>query len=96
MDHFVYVPFSNREEFERFWMSSVDCLRIHDNDLSSFQFNIEDLLASNAVKLELSDVPMSLRDLNRLFSCWLNRTSNHRLENLSVKSLDFMFCLIIF
>ncbi|EFP13578.1 hypothetical protein CRE_10482 [Caenorhabditis remanei] len=82
------VPFSNREEFQIFWMGNVECLSIYNDDLSSVQFSLNDLLASNAVKLELTDVPMSLRDLNRFFSCWLNRTSNHRLEHLSVKLLE--------
>ncbi|KAF1754713.1 hypothetical protein GCK72_021277 [Caenorhabditis remanei] len=80
--------FSNRREFQRVWMGNIDCLCIHYDDLSSVNFNIDDLLASNAVKLELSDVPMSLRDLNRFFSCWLNKTSNRSLKHLSVKSLE--------
>ncbi|KAF1754550.1 hypothetical protein GCK72_021113 [Caenorhabditis remanei] len=83
------LPYSNREEFQRFWLRDVDCLTIYADDLSSFQFKIDDLLASNAVKLELSKVPLSLRELNRFFSCWLNKTSNHRLERLSVKSLEY-------
>ncbi|EFP13490.1 hypothetical protein CRE_10514 [Caenorhabditis remanei] len=82
------LPFSNREEFQRFWLGDVKCLRIHDDDLSSFQFKIDDLLESNAVKLQLLGVKMSLRDLNRFFSCWLDNTSNHRLKHLSVKSLE--------
>ncbi|KAF1754548.1 hypothetical protein GCK72_021111 [Caenorhabditis remanei] len=81
------VPLSNQEEFLRFWLGNVECLCIRYDDLSRFQFNLNDLLASNAVKLELRKVPMSLRDLNRFFSCWLHRTSNHRLEHLSVQSL---------
>ncbi|KAF1754681.1 hypothetical protein GCK72_021245 [Caenorhabditis remanei] len=84
------VPFLNREEFQTFWMGNVECLSIYKNNLSRFQFNIDDLLASNAVKIKLWEVSMSLRDLNRFFSCWLNKTSNTRLENLSVRSLgDF-------
>ncbi|EFP13509.1 hypothetical protein CRE_10529 [Caenorhabditis remanei] len=82
------LPFSNREEFQRFWLGDVKCLRIHEDDLSSFQFKIDDILASNAVKLQLLGIKMSLRDLNRFFSCWLDNTSNHRLEHLSVKSLE--------
>ncbi|EFP13502.1 hypothetical protein CRE_10515 [Caenorhabditis remanei] len=85
---FSKLPFSNREEFQRVWMGNIDCLCIQYDNLSSVKFNIDDLLASNAVKLELSDVPMSLRDLNIFFSCWLNKTSNHRLKHLSVKSLE--------
>ncbi|KAF1754707.1 hypothetical protein GCK72_021271 [Caenorhabditis remanei] len=78
--------FLNRKEFQRVWMRNVDCLCIYDDDLSNVQFNLNDLLASNAVSLELSEVPMSLRDLNRFFSSWLDKTSNHRLEHLSVNT----------
>ncbi|EFO87127.1 hypothetical protein CRE_28971 [Caenorhabditis remanei] len=81
------VPFSNREEFQRFWMGNVKCLNIYGHALSKFQFNIDDLLASNAVRLEMSGVSLSLRDLNRFFSCWLNKTSNRRLKHLTVQSL---------
>ncbi|KAF1754684.1 hypothetical protein GCK72_021248 [Caenorhabditis remanei] len=81
------VPFLNREEFQTFWMGNVECLTVHSNHLSRFQFNISYLLISNAVKLELREVVLSLRDLNRFFSYWLDKTSNHRLEHLSVKSL---------
>ncbi|EFP13505.1 hypothetical protein CRE_10527 [Caenorhabditis remanei] len=80
------LPFSNREEFQRFWMGNVRRLSIHNDDLSRFQFSLNDLLASNAIKLELCEVSMSLRDLNRFFSCWLNKTSNRRLKHLSVQS----------
>ncbi|KAF1754706.1 hypothetical protein GCK72_021270 [Caenorhabditis remanei] len=80
------LPFSNQEEFQRFWMGNVERLTILNDDLSRFQFSIDDVLASNAVKLELSEVPLSLRELNRFFSSWLNKTSNHRLKHLSVKS----------
>ncbi|EFO87123.1 hypothetical protein CRE_28940 [Caenorhabditis remanei] len=81
------VPFSNREEFQTFWMGNVECLSIDNDNLSRFQFNLSYLLISNAVKLELREVVLSLRDLNRFFSYWLDKTSNHRLEHLSVKSL---------
>ncbi|EFP13523.1 hypothetical protein CRE_10516 [Caenorhabditis remanei] len=81
------VPFSNQEEFQTFWMSNVDCLSIYNDHLSRFQFNLSYLLISNAVKLELREVKLSLRDLNRFFSYWLDKTSNHRLEHLSVQSL---------
>ncbi|KAF1754682.1 hypothetical protein GCK72_021246 [Caenorhabditis remanei] len=81
------APFSNQEEFQSFWMSNVDCLSIYNDNLSRFQFNISYLLISNAVKLELREVSLKLKDLNRFFSYWLNKTSNHRLEHLSVKSL---------
>ncbi|KAF1754666.1 hypothetical protein GCK72_021229 [Caenorhabditis remanei] len=81
------LPFSSREEFQRLWMGIVECLSVYNDDLSRFQFNINDLLASNAIKLELCEVKMSLRDLNRFFSSWLNNTSNHRLNHLSVKLL---------
>ncbi|EFO87143.1 hypothetical protein CRE_28939 [Caenorhabditis remanei] len=80
------APFSNQEEFQTFWMSNVDCLSIYNDHLSRFQFNLSYLLISNAVKLELREVSLKLKDLNRFFSCWLNKTSNHRLEHLSVKS----------
>ncbi|EFP13480.1 hypothetical protein CRE_10528 [Caenorhabditis remanei] len=84
------LPFSNREEFQRFWLRDVECLSVSNDNLSRFQFDIDHLLASNAIKLELLEVSMSLRDLNRFFSCWLNKTSNQRLEHLSVQSLgDF-------
>ena len=64
---FFKLPFSNREEFQRFWLGSVSCLSILNDNLSSFQFNLNDVLASNAVSLELFKVSMSLRDLNRFF-----------------------------
>ncbi|EFP13554.1 hypothetical protein CRE_10486 [Caenorhabditis remanei] len=81
------APFSNQEEFQSFWMGNVEFLSIYNDNLSRFQFNLSYLLISNAVKLELNEVPLSLRDLNRFFSYWLDKTSNHRLEHLSVKSL---------
>ncbi|KAF1754712.1 hypothetical protein GCK72_021276 [Caenorhabditis remanei] len=81
------VPFSTREEFQRFWLRDVKCLTIYNKNLSRFQFNLNYLLVSNAVKLDLREISLRLSDLNRFFSRWLNKKSNHRLEHLSVKSV---------
>ncbi|EFP13513.1 hypothetical protein CRE_10530 [Caenorhabditis remanei] len=81
------APFSIQEEFQSFWMGNVECLSIYNDNLLRFQFNLSYLLISNAVKLKMREVVLSLEDLNRFFSYWLDKTSNHRLEHLSVKSL---------
>ncbi|KAF1754668.1 hypothetical protein GCK72_021231 [Caenorhabditis remanei] len=88
---FLYTsyPFRNRTELRQMLVHEMDSLEIRALHCHYFPFvfNLDDLIASNVVKLVLRSVTLTANDLNEFFKMWKQNTCNLRLEHLSV--LDF-------
>ncbi|EFO87119.1 hypothetical protein CRE_28957 [Caenorhabditis remanei] len=74
------IPYKNREEFQIFLKTNLNYLFICICQFSRFTF--VDLLVTNALKVELLGVMLSLRDLNQFLTNWFHSKHNSRLEHL--------------
>ncbi|EFP13484.1 hypothetical protein CRE_10538 [Caenorhabditis remanei] len=78
------IPFETREEFQTFLKSNLNYLDIHTSTFPTFKFALEDLMVTNALKLNLNDGKLNLKEINQFFKNWMENKCDPRLEHLIV------------
>ncbi|EFP13461.1 hypothetical protein CRE_10539 [Caenorhabditis remanei] len=73
------IPFKTREEFQTFLKSNLNYLNIN-SDFS--KFTLDDLLVTNALKVELRQVSFWVTDITQFLTNWFQNKHNSRLEHL--------------
>ncbi|KAF1754730.1 hypothetical protein GCK72_021294 [Caenorhabditis remanei] len=78
------IPFETREEFQTFLKSNLNYLSSQPSTFSKFKFTLDDVLFTNALKLNLTHAKLNLKELNLFFKNWMRKKSDSRLEHLIV------------
>ncbi|EFO87158.1 hypothetical protein CRE_28974 [Caenorhabditis remanei] len=82
------IPFENREEFQTFLKSNLNYLNIETNTFPKFKFTLDDVLITNALKLNLKHAELNLKELNLFFKNWMRKKCDSRLEHLIVSTSE--------
>ncbi|EFP13536.1 hypothetical protein CRE_10492 [Caenorhabditis remanei] len=82
------MPFETREEFQTFLKSNFNYLNINTNTFPNFKFTLEDLMVTNALKLNLNDGKLNLEKINQFFKNWMENKSDTRLEHLEICTFE--------
>ncbi|KAF1754721.1 hypothetical protein GCK72_021285 [Caenorhabditis remanei] len=82
------IPFETREEFQTFLKSNLNYLNIHTSTFPTFKFFLEDLMITNALKLNLNDGKLNLKEINQFFKNWMEKKCDSRLEHLLVCTFE--------
>ncbi|KAF1754555.1 hypothetical protein GCK72_021118 [Caenorhabditis remanei] len=82
------MPFETREEFQTFLKSNLNYLNINTNTFPNFKFTLEDLLVTNALKLNLNDGKLNLEEINQFFQNWMENKSDTRLGHLEICTFE--------
>ncbi|KAF1756299.1 hypothetical protein GCK72_012752 [Caenorhabditis remanei] len=81
--------FQNPNHLREILKWNLDSLVLNQHPYKPFKtFSLNDLLVTNANALELHDVTLYVRDLNRFFKLWMKKMFNPRLEYLHVRTSD--------
>ncbi|KAF1754728.1 hypothetical protein GCK72_021292 [Caenorhabditis remanei] len=65
------IPFETREEFQTFLKSNLNYLNIETSTFPTFKFTLEDLMITNALKLNLNNGKLNLKEINQFFRNWM-------------------------
>ncbi|KAF1754694.1 hypothetical protein GCK72_021258 [Caenorhabditis remanei] len=82
------IPFETREEFQTFLKSNLNYLDIHTSTFPTFKFALEDLMVTNALKLNLNDGKLNLKEINQFFKNWMENKCDPRLEHLELSTSE--------
>ncbi|EFP13495.1 hypothetical protein CRE_10500 [Caenorhabditis remanei] len=80
------IPYKNREEFQTFLKTNLNYLFIYSHCF--WRFSLDDLLVTNALKVQLLGVMMTARDLNLFLISWFQSKHNSRLEHLTLRIFE--------
>ncbi|KAF1754567.1 hypothetical protein GCK72_021137 [Caenorhabditis remanei] len=78
------IPFESKEEFQTFLKSNLNYLKIN-SDFS--MFTLDHLLVTNALKLKLREVMLSVTDISQFLTKWFHSKCNSRLKHRSLCTL---------
>ncbi|EFO87157.1 hypothetical protein CRE_28973 [Caenorhabditis remanei] len=82
------IPFETREEFQTFLKSNLNYLNIETSTFPKFKFTLDDVLITNALKLNLKHAKLTLKELNLFFKNWMRKKCDSRLEHLIVSTSE--------
>ncbi|KAF1754579.1 hypothetical protein GCK72_021142 [Caenorhabditis remanei] len=82
------IPFETREEFQTFLKSNLNYLNIQSSTFTKFKFTLDDVLITNALKLNLKHAKLTLKELNLFFKNWMRKKCDSRLEHLIVSAYE--------
>ncbi|KAF1754688.1 hypothetical protein GCK72_021252 [Caenorhabditis remanei] len=82
------IPFETREEFQTFLKSNLNYLNIHTSTFPTFKFTLEDLMVTNALKLNLNDGKLNVKEINQFFKNWMENKCDPRLEHLELSTSE--------
>ncbi|EFO85415.1 hypothetical protein CRE_23671 [Caenorhabditis remanei] len=80
------IPFETREEFQTFLKSNLNYLTIFTNKFPTFKFTVGDLMVTNALKLNIGELKLTVKEINEFFKNWVEKKCGTRLEHLSLST----------
>ncbi|KAF1745921.1 hypothetical protein GCK72_022368 [Caenorhabditis remanei] len=80
------IPFETRKEFQTFLKSNLNYLTIFTNKFPTFKFTVGDLMVTNALKLNIDKLKLTVKEINKFFKNWVEKKCDTRLEHLSLST----------
>ncbi|KAF1754692.1 hypothetical protein GCK72_021256 [Caenorhabditis remanei] len=82
------IPFDSREEFQTFLRSNLNYLNIPTNTFPNFKFTLDDLMVTNALKLDLNNGKLNVKEINQFFKNWMENKCDPRQEHLELSTSE--------